>query len=146
MKEFYEETAIPEESWIKLIVGARLETRDGYSLIVYPMDLEGYKRLSRLLTVGNRRAAKEQCELYFEDIAQHAKGLIAIVLPPRDVDDPDFHERLRKLAQLFGDRCYLAGTFLFRGNDGEQARHPRQSRRANEGALRRHQRCALSRA
>ena len=120
VKEFYEETAIPEESWIKLIVGARLETRDGYSLIAYPMDLEAYKRLSRLLTVGNRRAAKEQCELYFEDIAQHAEGLIAIVLPPRNVDDPDFHARLKKLARLFGNRCYLAGTFLYRGNDGER--------------------------
>ncbi len=120
VREFYEETAIPEESWIKLIVGARLETRDGYSLIAYPMDIEGYKRLSRLLTVGNRRAAKEQCELYFEDLAQHAEGLIAIVLPPRDIDDPDFHERLRKLARLFGDRCHLAGTFLYRGNDAER--------------------------
>jgi DNA polymerase III alpha subunit len=120
VKEFYEDTAIPEEDWIKLIVGARLETKDGYSLIAYPMDLDGYKRLSRLLTVGNRRAAKEQCELYFEDIAQHAEGLIAIVLPPRDVNDPTFHERLRNLARLFGSRCYLAGNFLFRGNDAER--------------------------
>src|SRR5471030_1269247 len=120
VKAFYEETAIPEESWIKLIVGARLETRDGYSLIAYTMDHERYKRLSRLLTVGNRRAAKEQCELYFEDIAQHAEGLIAIVLPPRDVDDPAFRERLRNLARLFGNRCYLAGTFLYRGNDSER--------------------------
>src|SRR5471030_571444 len=114
VKAFYEETAIPEESWIKLIVGARLETRDGYSLIAYTMDHERYKRLSRLLTVGNRRAAKEQCELYFEDIAQHAEGLIAIVLPPRDVDDPAFRERLRDLARLFGNRCNLAAQMKVR--------------------------------
>ena len=120
IKEFYEETAIPEEDWIKLLVGTRLETRDGYSLIVYPMNLEGYKRLSRLLTVGNRRAAKEQCEIYFEDIAQHAENLIAIVLPPRDPREPSFHEKLRNLARLFGDRSYLAGNFLFRGNDAER--------------------------
>ena len=50
--------AIPEEQWIKLLVGARLETRDGYSLLAYPMNLEGYKRLSRLLTVGNRRGGE----------------------------------------------------------------------------------------
>jgi len=118
VKEFYEDTAIPEESWIKLIVGARLETLDGYSLLAYPMDLEGYKRLSRLLTVGNRRLTdRRQCEITFDDLAEHAEGLIAIVLPPRNVDDPVFHERLRKLARLFGDRCYLAGNFLFRGND-----------------------------
>jgi len=120
VKQFYEDTAIPEEHWIKLIVGARLETKDGYSLLAYPMDLEGYKRLSRLLTVGNRRAAKEQCELYFEDIVQHAEGLIAIVLPPRDIDDPAFHEKLRKLARLFDKRCYLAGNFLYRGNDAKR--------------------------
>jgi error-prone DNA polymerase len=120
IKEYYEDTAIPKESWIKLLVGARLETRDGYSLIAYPMDLEGYKRLSRLLTVGNRRAAKGECDLTFDDLAQYSEGLIAIVLPPRKVDDPAFHERLRALARLFGDRCYLAGSMLFRGDDARR--------------------------
>ena len=145
VKEFYEDTAIPEEHWIKLIVGARLETKDGYSLLAYPMDLEGYKRLSRLLTVGNRRAAKEQCELYFEDIAQHAEGLIAIVLPPRNIDDPAFHEKLRKLARLFGKRCYLAGNFLFRGNDAERLANLDNLAAQMKVRLRRHQRRALSR-
>ncbi len=117
IKEYYEDTAIPKESWIKLLVGARLEMRDGYSLIAYPMDLDGYKRLSRLLTVGNRRAAKGECDLTFDDLAQYSEGLLAIVLPPRKIDDPGFHDRLRKLARLFGDRCYLAGSMLFRGDD-----------------------------
>ena len=120
IKEYYEDTAIPQESWIKLLVGARLETRDGYSLIAYPMDLDGYKRLSRLLTVGNRRAAKGECDLTFDDLAQYSEGLLAIVLPPRKVDDPAFHERLRRLARLFGDRCYLAGSMLFRGDDARR--------------------------
>jgi len=120
IKEFYEDTAIPRESWIKLLVGARLETRDGYSLIAYPMDLDGYKRLSRMLTQGNRRAAKGECDLTFDDLAQFSEGLLAIVLPPRKVDDPAFHERLRRLARLFGDRCYLAGSVLFRGDDARR--------------------------
>src|SRR5215468_2671573 len=120
IKDYYEDTAIPGESWIKLLVGTRLETRDGYSLIAYPMDLDGYKRLSRLLTVGNRRAAKGECDLTFDDLAQYSEGLLAIVLPPRKVDDPAFHERLRGLARLFGDRCYLAGSMLFRGDDARR--------------------------
>src|SRR5207248_9529171 len=91
-----------------------------YSLIAYPMDLDGYKRLSRLLTTGNRRAAKGECDLTFDDLAQFSEGLIAIVLPPRKVDDPAFHERLRRLARLFGDRCYLAGNVLFRGDDARR--------------------------
>ena len=105
---------------IKLLVGSRLETRDGYSLLAYPTDLEAYKRLSRLLTAGNRRAAKGECDLTFDDLAAHAEGLLAIVLPPRRPDDPAFRERLRALARLFGDRCYLAGTMLFRGDDARR--------------------------
>ena len=29
---------------IKLLVGSRIETRDGYSLLAYPTDLDAYKR------------------------------------------------------------------------------------------------------
>ena len=105
---------------IKLLVGSRIETRDGYSFLAYPTDLEAYKRLSRLLTAGNRRAAKGQCDLTFDDLAPHAEGILAIVLPPRRPDDPAFRERLRALACLFCDRCYLAGTMLFRGSDARR--------------------------
>ncbi len=120
IQEHYEDSDLQQEQRIKLLVGTRLETRDGYSLLAYPMDVEGYKRLSRLLTLGNRRAAKGECDLSFEDLAQHAEGLLAIVLAPRNVDDPAFHEKLRKLARLFGDRCYLAGQVLFRGDDARR--------------------------
>ena len=120
VKDFYEETAIPRGSWIKLLVGARLETIDGYSLLAYPMNLDGYKRLSRMLSEGNREAAKGECDLTFAHIEKYAEDILAIVLPPRKVEDPAFQERLRKLAQLFRGRCYLAGTMLFRGNDAER--------------------------
>jgi DNA-directed DNA polymerase III PolC len=105
---------------IKLLVGSRLETRDGYSLLAYPMDLEAYKRLSRLLSAGNKDAVKGQCDLTFKDLAAYSEGILAIVLPPRRLDDPAFRERLRALARLFGDRCYLAGTMLFRGDDARR--------------------------
>ena len=135
-----------DEKQIKLLVGARLETRDGYSLLAYPTDLDAYKRLSRLLTVGNRRAAKGQCDLTFDDLAAHAEGILAIVLPPRRPDDPAFRERLRALARLFGDRCYLAGTMLFRGDDAR--RLAQLDNLAAEMGVRpgRHQRRALPRA
>ena len=120
IEEYYEEFPAPREERFKLLVGARLETRDGYSLIAYPTDLEAYKRLSRLLTVGNRRAAKGECDLTFDDLASHAEGILAIVLPPRRPEEPAFRERLRALARLFGDRCYLAGTMLFRGDDARR--------------------------
>src|SRR5471030_2078569 len=98
IKDFYEETAIPEEDWIKLLVGARLETRDGYSLLAYPMNLDGYKRLSRMLSESNVRVDKGVCDLAFTDLEEFSGDLIAIVLPPRQIEDPAFHERLRRLA------------------------------------------------
>lgn len=110
----------PEYDKIKLLVGSRLETRDGYSLLAYPTDLDAYKRLSRLLTLGNRRVEKGQCDLTFDDLAAHAEGLLAIVLPPRKPEDPAFRDQLRAMADLFGDRCYLAGTMLFRGDDARR--------------------------
>ena len=80
VREYYEETAIPEESWIKLLVGARLETIDGYSLLAYPMNIEGYKRLSLLLSKGNEHAAKGECKLTFELLAEYADHILAFVL------------------------------------------------------------------
>jgi DNA-directed DNA polymerase III PolC len=122
IKNYYEELKYPppEEKWIELRVGARIETRDGYSFLAYPLNLNGYKRLSRLLTVGNRRAEKGECDLTFDDLAEYAEDLLAIVLPPRKVEDPAFRERLRALAQLYKGRCYLAGNMLFRGDDARR--------------------------
>ncbi|MBV8191455.1 MAG: error-prone DNA polymerase [Alphaproteobacteria bacterium] len=122
IKEYYEDLPDPPppEKRIKLLVGSRIETRDGYSFLAYPTDLDAYKRLSRLLTVGNRRADKGQCDLTFDDLAAYADGILAIVLPPRRPDEPAFRERLRALARLFAGRCYLAATMLFRGDDARR--------------------------
>src|SRR5688572_16494904 len=50
----------------RVIVGARLVFRDGTpDLIVYPKDRPAFANLTRLLTVGNRRAPKGECWLDF---------------------------------------------------------------------------------
>jgi len=109
-----------KEAGLRLLVGTRLDTRDRHSLIVYPTDRAAYGRLCRLLTLGNRRAAKAECDLSFDDIAGHAEGLIAIALPPRRPDDPAFAVRLAATAELFGDRAYLAASALYRGDDARR--------------------------
>jgi DNA-directed DNA polymerase III PolC len=110
----------PGKDRIKLLVGSRLETRDGYSLLAYPTDLDAYKRLSRLLTLGNRRTEKGRCDIGFDDLAEYAEGLLAIVLPPRNPEDPAFRARLQGLANLFEGRCYLAASMLYRGDDARR--------------------------
>ena len=70
---------------IKLIVGTRLVTIDGFEVIAYPTDRQAYGRLCRLLTTGNLKAPKGECHLTFEDIVGAAEGQMLIVVPPLDL-------------------------------------------------------------
>src|SRR5215467_3333684 len=67
---------------IKLVVGTRLVTVDGFEVITYPTDRAAYGRLCRLITAGNLKAKKSECHLSFEDILNSAEGQIFIALPP----------------------------------------------------------------
>ncbi len=69
---------------IKLLVGTRLVTTDGFETLVYPTDRTAYGRLCRLLTKGNRKADKGECHLTFEDILDASEGQIFIALPPAE--------------------------------------------------------------
>src|SRR5581483_4671044 len=55
---------------LKLLVGTRLVTTDGFEVLTYPTDREAYGRLCQLLTKGNRKAKKGECHLTFEDILE----------------------------------------------------------------------------
>jgi error-prone DNA polymerase len=63
----------------RLIVGARLVFADDTpDIIAYPTDRAAWGRLTRLLTLGNRRAGKGDCTLYLRDLLDHAWGLALI--------------------------------------------------------------------
>ena len=47
-----------EEAGIRLVVGCRLDLRDGLPVLVYPTDRAAYARLCRLLSIGKGRAGK----------------------------------------------------------------------------------------
>ena len=66
---------------IRTIPGARLDLVCGTSLLVYPTDKPAYARLSRLLTIGKRRAGKGACHLHWADLEDWHEGLIAILVP-----------------------------------------------------------------
>src|SRR5207248_9240593 len=63
-----------KEAGLKPLIGCRLDLTDAPSLLAYPIDREGYGRLSRLLSLGKMRADKGECELSLADVAAHAKG------------------------------------------------------------------------
>ncbi|MDO5371708.1 PHP domain-containing protein, partial [Paracoccus sp. (in: a-proteobacteria)] len=100
---------------VRLVVGCRLDLACGMSVLVYPTDRATYARLCRLLTLGKGRAGKGKCHLDWSDLAAHAEGLIAVLVP--DLADEACGMRLRRLREAFGDRAYLALTLRRRPND-----------------------------
>ena len=52
----------------RLLPAATLITQDGLSAIALPRHGAAWSRLSRLVTIGRRRAAKGECRIMFEDI------------------------------------------------------------------------------
>jgi len=70
---------------IKLVVGVRLATVDGFEVLAYPIDRAAYGRLCRLLTAGNLKAKKGECHLTFEEILAANDSQMLIALPPLDL-------------------------------------------------------------
>jgi error-prone DNA polymerase len=105
-----------KEHKIRLLVGARLVTSDGFEAACYPTDRKAYGALCRLLTAGNRRALKGQCHFSFEEMLAASEGQVLIVLPPRRIT-PVFAERLDTLSASARGRVHLGATFAYDGTE-----------------------------
>ena len=108
-----------KEYGLRLLVGARLVTTDGFELIAYPQDRSAYGRLARLLSEGKLRAEKGDCHISLEDVIAHSEGQVFIAIPPARPDEA-FRMRLEWLRAQWGSRLYLAARFAFRGQNREQ--------------------------
>src|SRR6266851_1788546 len=106
-----------KEVGIRLVVGCRLDLRDSTSLLAFPEDRAAYGRLTRLLTLGKRRAPKGECHLDYADVVAHGAGQILVVLPPEDGDVAELADRV---AADFPGRAYLAAHHLYRGDDASR--------------------------
>src|SRR4029079_18716003 len=100
---------------LKPLIGCRLDLTDAPSLLAYPIDREGYGRLSRLLSLGKMRAEKAECELTLEDVAAHQQGIAFIAWPDEDLDV--FETELPRLRDALASLRHLAASWLYRGND-----------------------------
>ena len=101
---------------IRLLTGARLDLADGASLLCYPRDRAAWGRLCRLLTLGQRRAAKGECVLHREDVFAHAGGQLLVALPPEPWRE-SFETELAGLRRAHDGPLYLAAHMLYRGGD-----------------------------
>jgi error-prone DNA polymerase len=126
---------------IRLVVGCRLDLSDGTSLLAFPKDRAAYGRLTRLLTLGKRRAPKGECHLDYADVVAHGEGQIVVVLPPPDLSPAregapgwpparagvpgagwgtDMTEFAARVAADLSGRAYLAAQHLYRGDDAQR--------------------------
>ena len=97
----------------KLVVGARLVFADATpDIIAYPATRHGWGRLTRLLTLGNRRAEKGDCHLYFADLLSHSDDLMLIVMA-----DESQEFALRRLAEARPGAVWLGATMPRQGRD-----------------------------
>jgi error-prone DNA polymerase len=97
---------------IRSIPGCRLDLVSGESLLVWPEDRAAWSRLTRLLTCGKARAdaqrgEKGQCFLHWEDVAAHADGLVAALVPGREGTGAT---ALAATADIFGRRGHVCLT------------------------------------
>ncbi|MBV8896002.1 MAG: PHP domain-containing protein, partial [Acidobacteriaceae bacterium] len=100
----------------RFIVGCRLDLADGASLLCYPSDRQAYGRLTRLLTLGRRRAEKGECILHLSDVEEHAQGQHFICPFPEVLNDAAIMH-IKTCAGKFRGRFHLALTHTCRGDD-----------------------------
>src|ERR1700704_6079199 len=98
---------------IKLMVGTRLVTTDGFEVIAYPTDRAAYGRLCRLLTQGNLKAKKGECHFTFDEMLAASENQMLIALPPEELSQT-FTAQLTALAQAAPGRAFLAGVHRYR--------------------------------
>lgn len=101
-------------SGFRLVVGARLVFADGTpDVITYPATRHGWGRLTRLLTLGNRRATKGDCTLHLADLLDHADDLL-LIATGRD------RTVIERLAEARPGAVWLAATMHRSGADARR--------------------------
>ena len=100
----------------RLLTGCRLVLRDSVvDWVALPRDRKAYERLTRLLTLGKRRADKGDCHLDLGDVLEHCEGMILVALPQADLKAaaPD----VQKIQRRFPGHVFLGAVPRYDGSD-----------------------------
>lgn len=129
----------PDRPLPRLIPGARLILTDSMvEWLALPTDVAAWSQLTRLLSVGKRRAPKGECHLKIRDLLDWCSGLILIALPP-DLMEADTKEAastrsdIACIAKAFPGQCFLGAAPHYDGRD--QPRLDRLATLAQASAL-----------
>ncbi len=100
----------------KLIVGCRLVLRDcPADWVALPRDRAAYQRLTRLLTLGKRRAEKGACHLDLRDLLQGAEGMILIAIPKASLRA--CRDVLQQVQRRYPGHVFLGAAPRYDGSD-----------------------------
>jgi len=100
----------------RLATGARLAFNDGTpDIVAYPENRAGWGRLTRLLTLGNRRAVKGQCEIGLADLLADPEDLLLIVMPERRLEG--LEPLLSRMDQAVPGSVWVSAAMLRQGDD-----------------------------
>ncbi len=100
----------------RLLTGARLIFNDGTpDVIAYPETRAGWGRLTRLLTLGNRRARKGECEIGLRDLLADPEDLLLILVPPDRLTG--LEEVLARMTEAAPGAVWLGAALHRRGDD-----------------------------
>lgn len=103
-------TELPD---IKLVVGARLVFDDGTpDIIAYPTTRHGWGRLTRMLTIGNRRTTKGDCVMKLKNLLIHCEDMILIAMASEKDE-----ALLYRLAEAAPGSLWLGATMPRGGSD-----------------------------
>jgi error-prone DNA polymerase len=123
-----------KEIGLRFVVGARLDLVDAPSLLCWPTTRAAYGRLSRLISLGQRRAEKGACRLLLADTLDSLEGCVTALVPP-EAPDRGLPRLLARLREAFGDDLHLAVSHLQRGDDAQRLAHLAAIARAARTAL-----------
>lgn len=100
----------------RLITGCRLVLRDSaVEWLALPRDRAAYQRLTRLLTLGKRRAEKGGCLLDLQDLLENGTGMILIALAQGD--QGALAADIRRVQRRFPGHVFLGAAPRYDGSD-----------------------------
>jgi len=107
------------ELGLRLLLGAEISVDDDSTIVLLAQDRAGYAQLCRLITRGRRRSAKGESTVGWDEVCEHASGLIALWGGERSriVAPEDAGGIAGDLRDAFGERLFAMAARHRRANE-----------------------------
>ena len=109
-----------KELGLKILIGARLVDTQNHETIIYPHNRQSYGKLSRIISNGNRKTKKGDCELNKDDILEAMINSSVIFIPDRKFSKSWQDETVKRINAAPNDcSIYIAIKRRYEADDFE---------------------------